>query len=85
MLVRTTFALFAVTSAAVAAPAAAPTANREALKQYCTGDYLSFCSEFAPDSPEVHACFKKNRARLSANCQAAIASYVKGQKRAEAR
>ncbi len=84
MLVRTTFALIATASAAVAAPAP-ETATRETLRQYCTGDYLSFCGEFGPDTPEVQACFKKNKPKLSPNCQAAITSYMKGQKRAEAR
>lgn len=84
MLVRTTFALIALTSAAAAAPAVAPTTvSRETLKQYCTGDYLTYCGNFAPDSPEVRACFKQNKSKLSANCQAAIASYTKGQKRAD--
>ena len=77
MLVRTTVALLLTTSAVLAAPAA----NRETLKQYCTGDYLNYCSDYAPDSAEVNACFKQNKARLTPNCQAAIASYVKTQKR----
>ena len=85
MLVRVTFALLATATAASAAPAAAPTADREALKQYCTGDYLSYCGDFAPDTPELNACFKQNKAKLSPNCRGAIASYVKSQKRADAR
>lgn len=79
MPIRTVFAVLLSTSAAIAAPNATP--DRAALKQNCTGDYLSLCSAFAPDSPEVHACFKQNRASLSPNCQAAIGSYVKAQKR----
>ncbi len=77
MLVRTTIALVLTTSAALAAPET----NREALRQYCTGDYLSFCSDYAADSPEVKACFKQNKARLTPDCRAAIASYTKAQKR----
>ncbi|MCE4225085.1 hypothetical protein HCU64_15095 [Methylobacterium sp. C25] len=77
MLVRTTAALLFTASAAVAAPEA----SREALRQYCTGDYLSFCSDFAADSPEVKACFKQNKTKLTPNCRAAIASYTKAQKR----
>ena len=83
MLLRTTFALLATATAAVAAPAAQQTVTRETLKQYCTGDYLTYCGNFAPDTPEVKACFKQNKAKLSANCQAAIAAYSKGQKRAD--
>lgn len=83
MLARCTFALLALTSVAAAAPAKAPTATRETLKQYCTGDYLTYCGNFAPDSAEVKACFKQNKSKLSPGCQSAIASYQKGQKRAE--
>ncbi len=85
MIVRTLFALLATTSVAFAAPAPAPTANRDTLRQYCTGDYLTYCGNLAPDSPETRACFKVNKAKLSPNCQAAISSYMKGQKRADAR
>ena len=87
MLARITLALIVTgtATAALAAPAAAPAATRETLRQYCTGDYLTYCSNFAADTPEVQACFRQNRSRLSANCRAAIASYTKGQKRAEAR
>ncbi len=81
MLVRSLFAVILSTTAAVAAPNATATPDRAALKQNCTGDYLALCSEFAPDSAEVHACFKQNRTSLSPNCQAAIGSYVKAQKR----
>lgn len=77
MLVRTIAALLLTTSAVLAAPAA----TRETLKQYCTGDYLSYCSDYAADSPELKACFKQNKARFTPDCQAAIASYAKAQKR----
>lgn len=81
MLVRVAFALVATATAAAATPAVRHTADREVLRQYCTGDYLSLCGDHAPDSPEVHACFRQNRARLSQNCRAAIAGYTKAQKR----
>ncbi len=84
MIVRTALALMITTSAALAGPAA-PVADRDALRQHCTGDYLSYCGEFAPDSAEVRACFKQNKAKLSPNCQAAITSYNKAQRRADLR
>ena len=84
MFVRITVALLATATAAVAAPAA-PAPNREALRQFCTGDYLTYCGDLSPDGPEVQACFKRNKASLSPNCRAAIASYAKGQRRADAR
>ncbi|GEP00235.1 hypothetical protein [Methylobacterium haplocladii] len=82
MLVRITLALVTGlgATAAFAAPAAAP-ATRETLKQYCTGDYLNYCSDYAADTPELKACFKQNNAKLTPDCRAAIASYTKAQKR----
>ncbi|GAN52204.1 hypothetical protein ME121_6324 [Methylobacterium sp. ME121] len=53
---------------------------REALKQYCTGDYMDFCSAYAPGGPEVEACFKANLKKLSPNCSAAITAYKKEQR-----
>lgn len=85
MMGRIAFALLLTSSAALAAPAAAPAADREALRKHCTGDYLSYCGDLAPDSAELRACFKTNKAKLSPNCQAAITSYTKAQKRADLR
>ncbi|WP_336490323.1 hypothetical protein [Methylobacterium nigriterrae] len=81
MLFRVAFALAATTAAAAAAPSVAPAPDRAALKQYCTGDYLTYCGNFAPDSPEVHVCFKQNKAKLSPNCQSAISSYMRAQRK----
>ncbi|MEL6064675.1 MULTISPECIES: hypothetical protein [unclassified Methylobacterium] len=53
---------------------------REALKQYCTGDYMDYCSAYAPGGPEVEACFKANLKNLSPNCSAAITAYKKEQR-----
>ena len=89
MALKLTPLVLALTGAAalLAAPAQAQQSKRgnETLKKYCTGDYLSYCGEFAPDSAEVRACFKQNKAKLSPNCQAAITSYNKAQKRADLR
>ena len=84
MIGRTLFALLLTSGAALSAPAGQP-ADRDALRQHCTGDYLSFCGDLAPDSAEVRACFKTNKAKLSPGCQAAITSYTKAQKRADLR
>ncbi len=84
MIGRPLFALLLTSGAAFAAPAGQP-ADRDALRQHCTGDYLSFCGDLAPDSAEVRACFKTNKSKLSPGCQAAITSYTKAQKRADLR
>ncbi|WP_232628158.1 hypothetical protein [Methylobacterium sp. Leaf118] len=85
MIGRIAFALLLTGGTALAAPAAAPGADRDALRQHCTGDYLSFCGDLPPDGPEVRACFKQNKAKLSPGCQAAITSFTKAQKRADLR
>lgn len=54
---------------------------RAELKRHCTGDYLSLCSEHSPGGPEVQACFKKNKARLSRDCSAAITVFQKAKAR----
>jgi len=78
VLLRSSLILVLTTGAALAEPVLA---DRAVLKQYCTGDYLTYCGNLAPDGPEVQACFRQNRAKLSPNCQAAITSYVKAQRK----
>ena len=77
--------IFLAVAAALAftLPAAAQQSKRgnETLKKYCTGDYLTYCGDFAPDTPELNACFKQNKTKLSTNCQAAIATYVRDRKK----
>ena len=76
MLLRLATIVTLISTAAIAAPAP----DRAALKRHCTSDYLSFCGDLEPDSPEVQACFKKNKTQLSAACQGAIGGYAKAQK-----
>ena len=69
--------LAAAAALALALPAAAQQAKRgnETLKKYCTGDYLSYCGNLAPDDPATDACFQKNWKKLSENCRRAIDAY----------
>ncbi|WP_375410933.1 hypothetical protein [uncultured Methylobacterium sp.] len=53
---------------------------RDALKRSCTGDYMEYCSEFAPGGPEVEACFRANLKKLSPHCASAITAYKQEQK-----
>lgn len=64
-------------ASALALPAAAQQSKRgnETLKKYCTGDYLSYCGNLAPDDPATDACFQKNWKNLSENCRRAITAY----------
>lgn len=62
----------------LAAPAsAAPETKRgnETIKKYCTGDYLNYCGNLAPEDPKLEACFEKNWKSLSENCRRAIDAY----------
>lgn len=70
-------ALLALTSSASLAD---QPASREALKRFCTGDYFDHCGQFAPDGPEVQACFREKRALLTPNCSLAITAYQQEQK-----
>ena len=71
------FALLLVAPLAVASASAAPESKRgnDDLRKYCAGDAVSFCSGIDPDSKEMDACLKKNRAELSENCRRAITAY----------
>lgn len=66
--------LVAVTTATSFAATGSKRGNAD-LEQYCAGDALSFCAGIPPDDPAMDACFKKNRAKLSENCQRAITAY----------
>ena len=63
-------------AASVSAQAIESKRGNETLKKYCTGDYLSYCGNLAPDDPATDACFKTNWARLSENCRRAIDAYT---------
>ena len=52
MLLRSTLLLALTTGAALAEPVVV---DRAVLKQYCTGDYLTYCGNLSPDGPEVQA------------------------------
>jgi hypothetical protein len=35
------------------------------LKKYCTGDYMTYCGNLPPESPEVDRCFEKSGGRAT--------------------
>lgn len=69
--------LAAAAALVLALPATAQQSKRgnETLKKYCTGDYLNYCGNLAPDDPATDACFQKNWKSLSENCRRAITAY----------
>ncbi|ACL56675.1 3',5'-cyclic-nucleotide phosphodiesterase [Methylobacterium nodulans] len=78
----TSFALLLAGAALTAGPA---TAQRDdpILKKYCTGDYLTYCGNLPPESPEVDRCFEKNMKKISVNCKRAIDAYEDSQKQSK--
>lgn len=64
-------------TAAVAEQAPQTKRGNETLKKYCTGDYLQYCGNLAPEDPATDACFQKNWTKLSENCRRAIDAYEK--------
>lgn len=83
MLARTLTILVLTTGAALAAPSV-PDADKAVLKKQCTGDYMTYCGNFAPDSAELAACFKTNMTKFTPGCQAAVTAYEKKSKSARA-
>lgn len=68
---------------ALVAPVAAlaePSPAREALKRFCTSDYMEHCSEHPPGGPEVEACFRANLKKLSPGCAGAITAFKRERK-----
>jgi len=42
------------------------------VRQACSGDYQSFCSQYPADSTELRRCFESNRKGLSHYCVTAL-------------
>lgn len=63
----------ALATGALAQPAAG---ERAMLQQACAADYLAFCSNPDPNSPEVDRCFQAKMKQLSPGCQTAITGYM---------
>jgi hypothetical protein len=70
-----TFAVVAVTSTQAFAVSSS-------VRNACIGDYLSYCSSHAPNSPGVRRCMRANGSKLSRRCVTALtkAGYVSKRK-----
>ena len=44
----------------------------ESVKQFCTDDYMAYCSQHAPESTEVRYCMEAHRNELSKQCVKAL-------------
>lgn len=85
MFLRSAALLVLTTVAASAAqPAMMSDADKATFKKYCTGDYLSYCGDLAPNSPEVTACFKANMTKLAPDCRTAINAFQRKSRTARA-
>ncbi|WP_407526190.1 3',5'-cyclic-nucleotide phosphodiesterase [Methylobacterium oryzisoli] len=76
----TSFALLVAGAVLVTGPALAQRDDPN-LKKYCTGDYMTYCGNLPPESPEVDRCFEKNMSKISVNCKKAIDYYEQSQKK----
>ncbi|MGE4167340.1 MAG: hypothetical protein AB7E67_15265 [Xanthobacteraceae bacterium] len=47
-------------------------AQQDALKSNCRGDFFSYCMSTSPGSPEALKCLQTNVGKLSAGCQTAV-------------
>lgn len=74
--------LSVLTFAIIAASATQAFAVSSSVRSACTGDYLSYCSAHAPNSPGVRRCMRANGSRLSRRCVNALikAGYVSKRK-----
>jgi len=76
-----TIALATAAALVAASPALAESSPaRDALKRFCTGDYMEHCSQYSPGGPEVEACFKANMRKLTPGCSQAIVAYKRERK-----
>jgi len=50
-------------------------ADSQQDQQACMNDAMTVCSQFIPDRERVAACLLSNRARISAECRAALAHF----------
>lgn len=66
----------ALIAASAASQAQQTKRGNDTLKKYCTGDYLTYCGNLAPDDPATDQCFRTNWKKLSENCRRAIDAFV---------
>lgn len=53
---------------AVTLPASQAGAVSNAVKAACMGDYFSYCSAYAPDTPQLRRCMSAAGPKLSGRC-----------------
>lgn len=71
----TTTAAPSAPKAAASAPAVKPTdAQSAAIRSACRADYQSNCASVPPGGTAALNCLEKNKSKLSANCQKAVAA-----------
>lgn len=47
-------------------------AHSDKVKKACAGDYQNFCSQYAPETAQLRACFESNRKGLTKICISAL-------------
>lgn len=66
-------AAFAILAAGAAQAQQPSQAQRNAIKQNCRSDYMSYCSSVPPGGKASFQCLEKNAANLSPACKQAVA------------
>jgi hypothetical protein len=68
----------AITVAVIAGASSNAFAVSGSVKYACMGDYLSYCSGYAPGGSGVKQCMRRNGSKLSKGCVSALvkAGYV---------
>ena len=70
-----TAALAVLASLALSTAARAQGGGQDALRAYCTGDYMRLCSQFGEGTPQLNQCFQSNMRNLTPGCRQAIGAY----------
>ena len=52
-------------------------AQEASVTDACRGDYLQYCSNTKPGTPQVRACFRAHKDQLSTGCAAAILAVMR--------
>jgi len=67
--------LAALLLAATAAPAAAQSGPTPQEQMACRGDAGKFCAEHIGKPPQMNACLRQNKAKLSESCRKVVESH----------
>jgi hypothetical protein len=68
----TTLAVSAVVAAATVVACTTAEAFSKKVRDACSADFASLCSQYKPDSAQLRRCFQSNRKQLTSDCVSAL-------------